>query len=93
MSATYNLNESMLVRGAYGVTVNRPEFRELAPFGFYDFNYNFTNKGNPNLQVATIHNADVRWEYYPTPNEQVSIGFFYKKFINPIEVFFVPGAA
>jgi TonB-dependent receptor len=91
-SLTYNFNATMLLRTAYGMTLNRPEFRELAPFGFYDFNYNFTNKGNPKLQNALIHNADVRWEYYPTPTEQVSVGVFYKKFINPIEVFFVPGA-
>jgi TonB-dependent receptor len=91
-SLTYNFNPTMLFRAAYGMTVNRPEFRELAPFGFYDFNFNFTNKGNPNLKNASIHNADLRWEFYPTPSEQITFGVFYKKFINPIEVFFVPGA-
>jgi TonB-dependent receptor len=89
---SYNFTEKMLVRFAYGKTVNRPEFRELAPFGFYDFNYNMVKKGNPDLKDAHIHNFDLRWEYYPTPNEIIMAGIFYKRFINPIESSFVPGA-
>lgn len=88
----YNFNQKMLVRFAYGKTLNRPEFRELAPFGFYDFNYNLVKKGNPALKDAKIHNFDLRWEYYPTPNEIIMAGLFYKHFINPIESSFVPGA-
>jgi TonB-dependent receptor len=88
----YNFSERMLVRFAYGKTVNRPEFRELAPFGFYDFNYNMVKKGNPALKDAQIHNFDLRWEYYPTPNEIIMAGVFYKRFINTIESSFVPGA-
>jgi len=88
----YNFSEKMLVRFAYGKTVNRPEFRELAPFGFYDFNYNMVKKGNPDLKTAFIHNFDFRWEYYPSPNEIIMAGIFYKEFLNPIESSFVPGA-
>jgi len=88
----YNFSEKMLVRFAYGKTVNRPEFREMAPFGFYDFNYNLVKKGNPGLKTAFIHNFDLRWEYYPSPNEIIMAGIFYKRFLNPIESSFVPGA-
>ncbi len=91
VNVTYNFSEKTLIRAAYGVTVNRPEFRELAPFGFYDFNYNIVRKGNENLNNATIHNVDLRWEYYPTPSEIVTAGIFYKKFLNPIETLFIPG--
>lgn len=89
---TYNLTDRTLVRAAYGQTINRPEFRELAPFGFYDFNFNFTNKGNPDLKTPSIHNMDLRYEFYPNPGEVVSVAYFYKLFINPIEALFVPGA-
>ncbi|MDQ3536599.1 MAG: TonB-dependent receptor [Bacteroidota bacterium] len=88
---SYNFTEKMLVRFAYGKTLNRPEFRELAPFGFYDFDYNLVKIGNPNLKNASIQNFDVRWEYYPTPNEILNIGVFYKVFHNAIETAFVPG--
>lgn len=88
---TYNFNSRMLVRGAYGKTLNRPEFRELAPFGFYDFSFNLVKKGNEFLQTAYIHNADLRWEFYPSAGETVSFGVFYKYFISPIESKFIDG--
>jgi outer membrane receptor for ferrienterochelin and colicin len=89
---SFNLTDASLIRVAYGKTVNRPEFRELAPFGFYDFNFNFTNKGNPNLTISEIQNVDLRWEYYPGKLEVFNVGFFYKSFRNPIETVFNPGS-
>jgi outer membrane receptor protein involved in Fe transport len=89
---TYSFSEKMQLRAAYGVTLNRPEFRELAPFGFYDFNLNFTLKGNEGLKTASTQNFDLRWEWYPKPSEVVSLSAFYKYFQNPIEAYFVPGA-
>jgi TonB-dependent receptor len=88
---SYNFTNRMLVRAAYGKTLNRPEFRELAPFGFYDFSFNLVKKGNEFLQTAYIHNADLRWEFYPTAGETISFGVFYKYFKKPIESKFIDG--
>jgi hypothetical protein len=88
----YKINKKHLVRGAYSKTVNRPEFREIAPFLYYNFALNFDFVGNPNLQIATIHNLDVRWEFYPTPSETINFGVFYKRFNNPIETYIRQGA-
>lgn len=85
LNATYNLNTTSLIRLAYSKTVNRPEFREIAAFSFYDFDNDVTILGNGNLKVADIHNVDLRWEMYPTPGELISAGVFYKHFTNPIE--------
>ncbi len=81
----YNINEKSLVRVAYSRTVNRPEFREIAPFLFYDFEYEVLKFGNADLKVATIDNIDFRYEWYPSKGETISFGGFYKKFTNPIE--------
>ncbi len=91
VNATWNFGEKSLVRAGYSATVNRPEFRELAPFSFYDFSTNNFIYGNPNLRTATIQNADVRYEIYPTLNEVLSLGAFVKNFTDPIEMFYVPG--
>lgn len=91
VNISYHLNKKMLLRAAYGKTVNRPEFRELAPFTFYDFENNFINSGNPKLTFAVIENYDLRWEHYPSAGEFISIAGFYKYFRNPIEQYFVPG--
>jgi outer membrane receptor for ferrienterochelin and colicin len=85
LNVSYNLNATSLVRLAYSQTINRPEFRELAPFTFYDFENQADILGNDSLKVANIHNVDLRWEYYPAPGESVSAGVFYKYFNNPIE--------
>lgn len=93
VNMSYAFNKSkMLVRGSYGISVNNPEFREMAPFGFYDFNYNFTFAGNPNIVSSKIHNAELKWEYYPDPADVINFSIFYKRFINPIEIVVVPGS-
>ena len=85
---TYNFSEKSLLRFAYGKTLNRPEFREIAPFAFYDFVNNRVVQGNENIKNAQIDNFDFRYEYYPTPSEVISIAAFYKNFTNPIESVF-----
>jgi outer membrane receptor protein involved in Fe transport len=92
LNLTYNFSEKSLLRLAYGKTLNRPEFRELAPFSFYDFVNNRTVSGNPTLENADVQNFDFRYEFYPTPSELISVAAFYKDFTNPIEVVFASGA-
>ncbi len=85
LNVAYNLSERSLIRAAYSRTINRPEFRELAPFLYYQFELDANAIGNPNLQTASIDNIDLRWEMYPNAGEMISIGTFYKSFKNPIE--------
>lgn len=92
VNASWNITERSLVRVAWSNSVNRPEFRELAPFSFYDFSSNNVLYGNPDLTTATITNLDARWEVYPALGEVFNVGIFYKAFTDPIEMFFVPGA-
>ncbi|MDR6966651.1 outer membrane receptor protein involved in Fe transport [Flavobacterium arsenatis] len=86
LNVGYNLNENSILRFAYSRTVNRPEFRELAPFLFYDYTNDVNIVGNPDLETATIDNLDIRYEFYPSKSETVSLGAFYKKFDTPIEL-------
>jgi len=82
---SYNFNAKSLLRASYGLTINRPEFREIAPFAFYDFEMKKLVRGNPVVENAYIYNYDFRYEYYPTPSETFVFGVFYKDFIKPIE--------
>ncbi|MFN8241540.1 MAG: TonB-dependent receptor [Bacteroidales bacterium] len=82
---TYNFNDKNLVRLSYGMTVNRPEFREIAPFYYVDFELNAGIYGAPSIRQAYIHNFDIRYELYPRNGETFNIGAFYKYFDNPIE--------
>lgn len=82
---TYNLTAKTNLRASYFRSVNRPEFRELASFRYFDYQNNFIITGNPDLQRSLIDNVDLRYEYFPSGGEIISISAFYKKFKNPIE--------
>lgn len=90
INLTYSLTEKMNLRGAVSKTVARPDFRELAPFSFYDFNTSSAVVGNDTLKAAKITNFDLRFEYFPGNAQIISASVFYKDFNNPIEntVFF-----
>lgn len=85
INADYNTTERSKVRFAYYRSVNRPEFRELAPFLFYDYQFDAEKYGNPDLKIANIDNFDLRYEFYPRKGEIISVGAFYKQFTDPIE--------
>lgn len=85
VNASYRLGEAHQLRAAYGRTTNRPEFRELAPTVYYDFDLGSSVLGNYDLKAAYIDNFDLRYEWYPSKGEAVSVALFYKKFSNPIE--------
>lgn len=81
----YSPNKKHNVKLAGSQTLNRPEYRELAPFAFYDFNTQFVLSGNADLKRALITNADLRYEFYPGNGQLLSGTVFYKHFQNPIE--------
>lgn len=85
MNLTYELNAKTNLRFSSSKTVSRPEFRELAPFEFYDFATSTSLIGNPNLKRSENYNIDARYEYYPSAGEAITFTTFYKKFRNPIE--------
>lgn len=89
----YALTGKMNLRLSYSQTVNRPEFRELAPFVFYDYQSQYSVSGDIRLRRAKISNYDFRYEFYPGKAQLFSVSAFYKKFDNPIEIIFVPGIA
>ncbi len=85
INLTYLLNNFINIRLAYSTTLARPEFRELAPFSYFDFITNELVQGNTELKRSLINNYDLRFEYFPKGEELVALSFFYKKFNNPIE--------
>lgn len=88
VNVSWRPTESWVVRSAAGKTLNRTEFREVAPYQELDFENNIMISGNPQLKSATANNYDFRVEFYPRKNtkgEVISAGLFYKELKNPIE--------
>lgn len=89
LNASYTLNKDNILRFAYGMSINRPEFREVSPASYFDFDLFNRIQGNPNLKAAYIQNLDLRYEFYPSSGELLSVALFYKHFENPIEWTFI----
>ena len=81
----YAMTPKQNLRVGYSQTVSRPDFRELARFGFLDVVGGLQTIGNPDLVQTDISNYDVRWEYFPGGNQLLAASFFYKNFDRPIE--------
>jgi TonB-dependent receptor len=86
LNFTLSPNTKNNIRAAVSRTVARPEFREIAPFSFYDYEANYGVNGNINLKRTSILNGDLRYEFYPKGGEAITIGVFYKHFNDPIEL-------
>ena len=85
VNITYIIDSKNQVRLSYGKSVNRQEFREISSSVFYDFDLASSVQGNPELKSCYIHNADLRYEWYPSRGEVISLAAFYKYFNDPIE--------
>jgi hypothetical protein len=83
---TWTLNPQHQVRLSGSQTVARPEFREIAPFQFFDYEQIWGISGETELKRTSILNADIRYEFYPGPGEMISVGLLAKKFDDPIEL-------
>lgn len=85
VNLTWRISDRHQLRAAYGMSTNRPEFREVSSSVYYDFDLFSSVMGNPDLTAAYVQNADLRYEWYPTSGETISLSLFYKHFRNPIE--------
>ena len=85
VNVIYALTPKQNLRAGYSQTVSRPDFRELARFGFLDLVGGLQTIGNPELDQTGISNYDFRWEYFPGGNQLLAASFFYKNFERPIE--------
>lgn len=85
LTATYQLNESMQVRFGMSETISRPMFREMSPVLFVNFETDRLERGFEGIKSSEIENLDLRYEWYFGFDEFLTISYFTKDFINPIE--------
>ena len=85
LAATISIRTNLLLRSAWSQTVIRPTYRELGRVEVYDVARLRTYLGNPELEMSSSDNYDLRLEWYPRPGEIISVGGFMKKIDSPIE--------
>lgn len=82
---TWNFAADQQLRLHASKTLARPQFRELAPQFYRDFESDRQFIGNPNLVDTELWNFEGRYEWFFGRNERFTVAAFYKKLDNPIE--------
>ena len=85
VNLTWKNTKDSQLRLSYGRSINRPEFREVSPSVYYDFDLASDVQGNFDLKNCYVDNVDLRYEWYPSQGEVVSVAAFWKHFDSPIE--------
>jgi len=93
LTLIWSPTDDIRVRASGSQTVDRPEFRELAPFQFTEASSLRQLFGNPDLESATIRSADLRFDFFPGAGEILSFGGFWKSIDEPIEQVFIQAAS
>ena len=89
---TWNFADDMQLRLHASKTIARPQFRELAPQVYLDFESNRQFVGNPRLVDSELYNLEARYEWFFQRDQRFTLAGFFKRIDNPIETFAFPGA-
>ncbi|MFD1788996.1 TonB-dependent receptor domain-containing protein [Sphingomonas floccifaciens] len=84
-TVTWNFVEDMQLRLHGSKTIARPQFRELAPQLYQDFESDRLFYGNPFLTDSVLWNAEARYEWFFARDQRVTLAGFYKRIDDPIE--------
>ncbi|MDR2816647.1 MAG: TonB-dependent receptor, partial [Proteiniphilum sp.] len=82
MNLKYDINDKNALRLGLSKTYTLPQSKEISPYQYV--NIGFASQGNPNIKPSDNYNIDLKWDYYITPSELVSLAGFYKLIRNPI---------
>lgn len=83
LNLKYSLNDKNAFRLAVSRTITLPEFKEISPFGYVSQTGQVT-AGNVDLEASLNYNYDLKWEFFPTNGQLVSLSAFYKEINDPI---------
>ncbi len=97
LSIKYALNDDQNLRFSASKTISLPEFKEVAPFVYESVSQRIG--GNPDLlgqkpgetysnvkdvSYSKILNLDLKYEWFVTKSELISLGAFYKQIEDPV---------
>ncbi len=82
LNLKYDINDKHCIRFGASETYTLPQAKEIAPFVYVGVD--FSSAGNPNLKPSTNYNFDVKWDYYISRSEILTIDGFYKYIKDPI---------
>ena len=79
----FKINDKQSIHASYFQSIARPNLYDLIPYSLPGDYY--TEIGNPKLLHTQANNYDLRYEFFPSPSEELLAGVFYKQIYNAIE--------
>lgn len=84
LNLKYTLNEKHALRFAASRTITLPEFKEIAPFRYVAPSGQEVTGNADDLTASYTNNFDLKWEFFPTNDQLISLALFYKDIQDPI---------
>nr|WP_321450123.1 TonB-dependent receptor [uncultured Carboxylicivirga sp.] len=81
-NARYSINEKNAVRLGASKTYTLPQAKEISPFEYQDVT--FRSSGYADLLPSQNYNVDIKWDYYLSNDELLTLTGFYKYITDPI---------
>lgn len=82
LNLRYDLSQKHTLRLGASKSYTLPQSKEISDYQYVDIS--FASQGNMNLRASDNYNLDLKWDFYPSYSELLSIGLFYKHIKNPI---------
>ncbi len=82
LNLRYDINDKNSVRFGSSITYTLPQSKEISPYRYVNIGY--ASQGNANLKPSDNYNLDLKWDYYLSPSELISVTGFYKHIASPI---------
>lgn len=83
LNLKYDLNDKMALRLAGSLSQTLPEFKEIAPFEYISA-IGLIERGNVFLEASTTTNVDLKFEFFPSSDQLLSLTTYYKNIKDPI---------
>lgn len=82
INAKYDINDKNSIRFGASKTYTMPQSKEIAPFEYQDAT--FVSKGYADLDPSENYNIDLKWDFYLSNGELLTVNGFYKIITDPI---------
>ncbi len=82
LSLRYDPAERHSLRLGASKSYTLPQSKEISTYMYYNVEY--SSAGYKNIKPSDNYNVDLKWDWYPSSSELVSLGVFYKYIARPI---------
>lgn len=82
LSLRYDFADKHSLRMGASKSYTLPQSKEISPYQYVDIS--FVSQGNPDLKPSDNYNTDLKWDWYLSSSELISLCAFYKYISDPI---------